>query len=254
MNSNTEAIKPAFSIIIPCFNSAFSIGKAINSIIKQHFSDFEILIIDGVSGDDTVNVVNGFQDNRIKIYSEADLGIYDAMNKGLKLAKGQWLYFLGSDDYLYDKFVLADIFNFIVLNHCRVLYGDVKVSGKNGWAIDGEIYGGEFDFNKFYKNNICHQSIFYNREFIIKHQFNFDLRFPVSADWDFNFKCWQKTRFLYVSRIVAVFQAGGLSSNKDIVEPFHFERRKYLPLRVRLNERIKKLLTIFRPLLGTHNT
>ena len=236
---------PFFSIIIPCYNSAGTIREALASIMQQRFTDLEVLIMDGASKDETLSIIKAFGDTRIKIYSEPDKGIYDAMNKGTLRATGQWLYFLGSDDYLFDENVLSDMQSFIAASASEVVYGDVKVKGEALWARDGEVYGGEFDFYALYKSNICHQSIFYNRKFVLRNGFTYSLRYPVSADWDFNFRCWQKTKFTYVERIVAVFQAGGLSTIKDIKEPFHQERRKYLPLHVRITERLKKLQKYF---------
>ena len=236
---------PFFSIIVPCLNSSNSIHQAVTSIIQQTFIDFEILIIDGNSSDETINILKSFQDRRIRVFSESDGGIYDAMNKGLNLAHGEWLYFLGSDDYLLDKFVFEDIQKLLNGYRGNVLYGNVKVAGKTSWANDGDIYDGEFDFYKFYKKNICHQSIFYNRKFIKKYKIVFNLQYPISADWDFNFQCWQFTKFKYISRTIAVFHAGGISTRSDIVEPFHSERRKYLPLLIRLNERLKLFLSSF---------
>ncbi|MEI7505135.1 MAG: glycosyltransferase, partial [Paludibacter sp.] len=99
------------------------------SIISQSFTDFEVHIIDGVSKDNTLEIVKSFNDKRIQILSEIDNGIYDAMNKGIKLAKGKWLYFLGSDDQLFDSRVLNEIY--ITSKHTRskVIYGSVKILG-----------------------------------------------------------------------------------------------------------------------------
>ncbi len=230
---------PFFSIIIPCFNSVGSIRQTMMSIIEQRCSDYEILIVDGASSDDTLAIVKSFQHPAITIISEPDLGTYDAMNKGIQKATGQWLYFLGSDDYLFDDQVLSDMQLVIAGVDSKVVYGDVKVKGDSLWAKDGTVYGGEFDFQMLYKNNICHQSIFYNKEFVLRHKISYNLRYPVSADWDFNFRCWQKTRFTFAERIVAVFQAGGISS-QNVTEPFHRERKKYLPWRVRMTERLKR--------------
>ncbi len=231
---------PFFSIIIPSLNSSRTIRRSLDSIIHQNFLDFEILIIDGNSIDDTISVINSYNDFRIKLFSGFDRGIYDAMNKGLQWAQGNWLYFMGSDDYLHDEFVLSDIQKFITSSRNKVVYGNVKVHGETGWANHGELYGGEFEFRKFYKSNICHQSIFYNRGFILENSIKYNLRFPICADWDFNFQCWNQTKFEYTSRVIAVFQAGGISSRNDIFEPFLKERKKYLPYHYRLREVIKK--------------
>ena len=94
---------PFISIIIPTFNAESTILKALESILQQTFKDFEILIIDGLSKDKTIEIVENLKDSRIKIHSDKDIGIYDAMNKGIHYAQGKWLYFIGSDDYLYNN-------------------------------------------------------------------------------------------------------------------------------------------------------
>jgi len=74
---------PFFSIIIPCLNSSSTIKRALDSVLNQSFKDFEILIMDGLSEDDTVFKINEYKDERLKVHIEKDFGIYDAMNKGL---------------------------------------------------------------------------------------------------------------------------------------------------------------------------
>lgn len=242
---------PFFSIIIPCFNSSKTIGKAIKSVIDQSFKDFEILIIDAVSTDDTVAIVHQFNEPRIKVYSEPDNGIYDAMNKGIALAKGEWLYFLGSDDYVFDNKVFDEVKVFILLNPACVVYGNVQINGSAGWARNGEVYAGEFDYDKLLKKNICHQSIFYNREFVLIHNFNFNLRYPVSADWDFNLRCWNKSKFAYLPQVIAVFQAGGLSTKKGVYEPFILERRKYWTFSMKLESLLKAFMKCIRSIFSS---
>lgn len=98
------------SIITPSFNSSDYLERAIKSVLNQNYKNWEHIIIDGVSTDKTIDIVRMYPDSRIKINIEKDNGIYDAMNKGIKMAKGDWLYFLGSDDWLYDEFVLEGVF------------------------------------------------------------------------------------------------------------------------------------------------
>src|SRR4051812_5182325 len=100
---------PFFTIIIPVFNSEKTIDIAIGSVLNQQYTSYEVLIIDGLSKDNTLEKVRSYNDARIKIHSEKDSGIYDAMNKGIAKATGTWLMFLGSDDELHDNNVLADI-------------------------------------------------------------------------------------------------------------------------------------------------
>jgi len=104
-------MNPFFSIIIPTYNSSATISVALNSIIKQSYQNFEVIIVDGLSNDNTISIISQFQDDRIKIFSEKDKGVYDAMNKGINYANGKWIYFMGSDDYFYDNTILFYISN-----------------------------------------------------------------------------------------------------------------------------------------------
>lgn len=112
------------SIIIPTYNSAAGIDLCLRSISSQTFREYEVIIADGLSTDSTVSQVEKFIpafNNQIKITSKKDNGIYDAMNKGLEQATGEWIFFLGSDDELHEDTVLYEIFNRADLKHHNVL-------------------------------------------------------------------------------------------------------------------------------------
>ncbi len=211
---------PFFTIIIPTYNSSATLKESLDSVLQQSFRDFEILLMDGVSKDDTVAVAASYHDERIHIHSEPDKGIYDAMNKGLKKASGQWIYFLGSDDRLYDAEVLNDVFQKIRTVKEKVAYGNVKIEGTVDWAKGGSVYGGKFNLYKLLRRNICHQSLFYRTEFIKKHRLEYNPEYPVSSDWDFNLKCRMHTDFFFIDRIIAVFNGGGLSSSEKNADSF----------------------------------
>ncbi len=200
-----------FSIIIPTFNSASDIANALTSVLNQTFQDFEVIVVDGLSKDETLNIVGSFQDKRIKVISEKDYGIYDAMNKGIRTANGQWLYFLGSDDSLYDNDVLGNVHGFISNTSSKVVYGNVVVKGNTGWANDGQVYDGEFDLEKLLNVNIAHQAIFYHRSvFSICGKYN--LHYKVCADYDMNLRVASRFKMDYMNIKVSNFNAGGAST------------------------------------------
>jgi len=201
-------MNPFFSIIIPTFNCKSTIKLAIESIINQSFTNFEIVVLDGLSSDKTVELLNGYNNQKIKITSEKDRGIYDAMNKGIQIAKGEWLIFLGSDDKLHNNFVLYDVARTIEAeDNCHVLYGNVYSTRFNG------CYDGEFDETKIFYKNICHQSIFFRKTvFYIIGQF--DLRYNAYADWHHNIK-WFLNKLInkkHINLIIADYADGGYSS------------------------------------------
>jgi glycosyltransferase involved in cell wall biosynthesis len=200
-----------FSIIIPTYNSETTLHRCLDSILAQNFNDFEILIMDGLSSDSTLKIAQNYQDPRIKIYSEKDAGIYDAMNKGIKASGGKWLYFLGSDDHLYNNTVLSSIYTHIENMTPDVIYGNVVspiLSGK---------YNGKYDYAKIYKENICHQAIFFKKQLFDKTG-PFNLKYKILADYDHNLKWFlnKKTKIAYIPDIIANYDSKGISTlNED---------------------------------------
>ena len=167
---------PKISIITVCLNAVGVIDTAITSVLGQNFLDFEYIVIDGGSKDGTVDLLNKYQQqNKLRYTSEADGGIYDAMNKGIKMATGEWIYFLGSDDVFFDAGVLQRIFarRFGV---AQIVYGNVQ------YLHAGIIYDGPFDQEKISTKNICHQAIFVNRTIFDKTGL-FNCRYKISADY-----------------------------------------------------------------------
>jgi glycosyltransferase involved in cell wall biosynthesis len=226
MNSGLYKMKlPFFSIIIPTFNSEKTLKHCLNSIVSQTFHDCEILLIDGLSEDSTIDIIKEYSSNFTGIHwiSQKDQGIYDAMNKGLKVANGEWIYFLGSDDKLASNKVLEQIYLFDKRGH-NVVYGDVKIIGNTTWAKHNDIYNGLFDLQTFLKKNICHQAIFYNLKFLKKYIGYFNIDYKVCSDWDFNLRCWAREPLLHIDMIIADFYGGGLTTktNKDDEFRNHF--------------------------------
>lgn len=241
---------PYFSIIIPTFNSANTLPRALGSIVGQTFTDWEVLIMDGVSTDQTINIAKSYNDDRIRIYSEPDKGVYDAMNKGIEKAVGEWLYFLGSDDFLLSDDVLTQVTNHIPTK-CDVFYGDVEAP-----QLDAR-HKGEWHF-KDIEYNRCHQAIFYNKN--VFHKLGkYNLKYIVFADHDMNLKWFlnKKIIFYYYPIIIAHYSDGGLSVQQtDGLFPFDFpilvllygwtklkwkEKRPYIILsKQRIHYKIKK--------------
>ena len=198
---------PYFSIIIPTYNSEKTLSNCLESILKQSFINYEVLIIDGVSTDSTLSIVKGYQDSRLKVTSEQDTGIYDAMNKGIKLAQGEWLYFLGSDDCLYSRNVLMLVNNVTSKTNLPVIYGNVM---RDDLSLGSKIYDGSFSIEKLLYQNICHQSIFYNKSVFDKIG-HYNIQYSIHADWDLNLRCRAMFNFHYVDTIIALFSSGGYS-------------------------------------------
>ena len=203
------ANNPTFSIIIPVYNSGKTLSAALDSIFIQTFKDYEVLIIDGLSADNTVEIAKKYNDQyaNIRIYSERDKGIYDAMNKGIDLALGEWLFFLGSDDSFFETTTLQQVVDSNYLTTHEIVYGNVYSSYFNG------SYDGVFTYSKLLQQNICHQSIFF-RKSVFSKTGKFNLKYKAYADWNHNINWFfsSKITYVHINLIVANFNYGGFSS------------------------------------------
>jgi len=219
------------TVITISYNSEAEIGQTIESVINLNYNNVEYVFIDGGSADATVEVINSYDEQLNKrgikkiLLSEKDKGIYDAMNKGIGLARGKWIYFLGSDDVLYDNKVLGSVFTFPGLDELDFIYGDI-VSPRYK-----DPYDGPFDFAKLLIFNISHQAIFY-RKALFEHFPTFNLRYKGHADWDLNIRLFSdgSVRIRYIGGIIARFGPGGLSSLHDVA----FLQEVLFPQRLRL--------------------
>ena len=196
---------PLFSIIIPTYNSQKTISFCLESVLKQSYPHFEILVMDGASTDETLTIARSYKDDRIRTYSEKDKGIYDAMNKGIKVSKGDWLIFLGSDDTLYADTTLSNVAP--LLEGYDVVYGNVYSTRFGG------LYDGEFTGKKLLKSNISHQAIFFNRGVFDKVGF-FNTRYKSQGDWDHNLRWFyaKDVKHKFIDVTITNFADGGLSS------------------------------------------
>ena len=205
---------PKISIITPTLNAEETIEACILSVKNQTYLNKEHLIIDGQSTDGTLNIVKKHVEQypHLKFISEKDEGIYDAMNRGIDLSSGDWLYFMGSDDILCSNTVLNDIFNRKETYNFDVIYGNVK------WGNTEQIYDGPFSRLKLLQRNICHQAIF-TRKTVFDRIGKFDIKFKTLADWVFNMR-WYNTkdiRHCYIENVIARYNLAGYSKyNHDM--------------------------------------
>jgi|SRR5450432_253512 len=206
---------PFITIITPAYNAARYITECIESVQRQTFSDFQHLILDGLSTDDTVTLVKKCQEqsDTLKLFSEKDEGIYDAMNKGINCSSGEWLYFLGADDILYNENVLENMAAYLRKGDAQIIYGDVFFKNYK------KLYDGVFDIEKILKKNLCHQAVFYYHT-VFKLNGPYNQKYRTEADYDLNLRCWLggRVKHQYVPLIIARFAEGGLSSaNRDLL-------------------------------------
>ncbi|WP_287936972.1 glycosyltransferase family 2 protein [Duncaniella freteri] len=241
----TETIK--ISIITVCYNAENTISKTIESVISQDYNHIEYIIIDGSSKDQTLCIINSYAGKISKVISEPDNGIYDAMNKGIEMATGDFIYFLGSGDYLIPNVIPAVIPQ--LSDTQSIYYGDVIFSPIN------KIYDGKFTKYKLAIRNICHQSMFFPTQFLKEHPY--DLKYKAYSDWVSNiFFISKGFRFVYLNIIIAKYEIGGFSESGDNV----FRKtqgqliRKHLGCKAYLYYKFRNLITdIIKPFISHFN-
>ena len=175
---------PKISIITVVYNGRQYIEDTILSVINQQYSNFEYIIVDGNSNDGTQEVIKKY-DSKIDYWvSENDSGIYDAMNKGIEIASGDWVIFMNCGDTFYNDQILEDVFTKKLDTDVKLLYGGCKV--RSDWGTftikarpDGEIW-----------KSFTHQSIFSKIE--LNREFHFNLNFKAASDFNFVYTVFSK--------------------------------------------------------------
>lgn len=216
---------PKVSIITATYNSAISIKNCLDSVVSQDYNDLEYLIIDGKSSDNTLNIVKDYQQKYpyIKLISEKDDGIYDALNKGVQLATGDVVGFVHSDDLLASNHTVNDIVNQIQNEQIDGVYGDLQ-------------YVDKIDLNKVirlwkscaFKTSLlkqgwmpAHPTLFLKKEVYEKHGL-FDLTYKIAADYDFMLRVLKDNslKFSYLPKVITKMRVGGASNRslKNIIQ------------------------------------
>ncbi len=207
---------PKITVITPALNTGASIETALKSVATQTYQNIEHIIVDGASKDKTLPTIRKYQKmyKHIRLLTEKDSGVYQAMNKGMDLSTGDWMYFMGADDAFYNENTLTDLYEQGLFQEEQIVYGNVSVLGDTSWAKNGSIYDGPFELKKLLKKNICHQAIFYPSS-VIKQIGYFTEKYSTSSDWDYNLRCFIKYKFTYADKIIAFFKTGGISMGGD---------------------------------------
>jgi len=214
------------SIITVVYNGEKYLCDTIESVINQTYKNIEYIVIDGGSTDKTLSILKKYSGNINKIISETDEGIYDAMNKGIKLAKGDIVGIINSDDY-FDINAVSNIVDRFKKCDCDVVYGDKllydeKNKIKKLYTVDVPQSIGEVNIS------MVHPSTFVKNE--VYEKINFDCKYEICADRDLFYKIYgHGYRFCKIDQVVAIMRTGGVSSSliKPLYEGFVI-RKKYL--------------------------
>ena len=209
-------MKPLLSVVVPTFNSQGCVAALLQSLVAQNFRDFEVIVSDGASTDQTLATVQQYSHRlpRLQVSSRPDGGVYDAINRGLALTQGRWLLVMGSDDRLHASGTLAAAAAHLTDNPAALVYGDVRMmaSNNNGVPVGGR-YIGPLALDQLLVRNICQQAIFYRRS-LFDRQGIFDQRYRLHADWDFNLRvALAGETLMWIDLVVADYAATGISTN-----------------------------------------
>jgi glycosyltransferase involved in cell wall biosynthesis len=206
--------KPIITVITVCYNSENKIKATIESVLQQHYDNLEYIVVDGGSTDNTIDIIKRYAskfNGDMRWISEPDEGVYDAMNKGIRKSKGDWIVFINAGDSFYSKDILNKIFindNDIINND--VIYGKVNVK----YSDQQEKIVSPEDLNEIWKGMVfCHQSSFIRSKVMKKYMY--DLSYEISADFDFFYRLFnQNYSFNEVDYVISNYEFEGISNDR----------------------------------------
>lgn len=216
---------PKISIITVCFNSVKTIEQTILSVVNQTYQNIEYIIIDGGSEDGTVDIIRRYQEKISYWVSEPDKGIYDAMNKGIDIAEGDYIYFLGSDDILFNVKVVEKVFSQIKKNQTDIYCGKVML-------IDYEL-NLKKEFGKLLrKEEIFHGNMYPHQGMLVKSALLkeniFNTKYKIAADFELLVKLLlENKKIVFYDNVIAFYNICGASS---------FDKLRYLEYKMILEE------------------
>lgn len=203
---------PTLSVITVVYNNVNDIERTVQSVLGQSYPHIEYVVVDGGSTDGTVEVLRPYEDRISQLISEPDAGIYDAMNKGLRLATGDYVLFMNSGDELYAPNTVEAVF--ASAPDSDIYYGETELRNEQ-WepiGIRRHKTPEQFDWKGFrYGMNISHQAIYIRRSLASE----YDLRYRLSADVDWVIRAAKKARNITNTQLfVAKYLVGGLSKKR----------------------------------------
>ena len=215
------------SIITINYNDKIGLKKTIESVISQNCKAFEYIVIDGASTDGSTEIIQNYAENFTYWVSERDAGIYNAMNKGIVKAKGDYVLFLNSGDVFYDKNTINSICkNF---GNADILYGDVfKDVSKFQAKAEIKKIPSHLDFNFFYNDTLPHQCCFIKRTLFDEYGL-YNEQLKITADWEFFIRviCKYERSYLHLNEVITIYDTGGLSSTPNLMY-LHKEERNLI--------------------------
>jgi glycosyltransferase involved in cell wall biosynthesis len=222
--------KPLITIVTVCYNSEHLISETIKSVLNQTYNNIEYIIIDGASTDRTLDIIKEYKpkfNGKMKLISEPDKGIYDAMNKGIESAYGEFIYFLNSGDLFFNNNIVEQVIKeFIKRSNIDIIYGNIniQISPNNQFIKKYK----NINFFSLMRHTICHQALFVKTR-IFEEIGDFNTKYKFASDYDWIIKCYiNKFNFRYIDKIIVNYDFNGISSLNENKNHIINERRKII--------------------------
>jgi len=220
--------QPTLSVITIVYNNVRDIERTMLSVLNQTYSNIEYIVVDGLSTDGTIEVINRYKSRIAKLISEKDEGIYDAMNKGLASAAGDYVLFMNSGDEFYANDTVAGVF--ASAPYADIYYGETEMIDDEGQSLGQRRHKAPkaLTWRSFrYGMSVSHQAICIRRSLTEP----YDRKYQLSADIDWILRAVKKAKkIVNVNQYVAKYLVGGMSKTKhrqSLMERFDIMRRYY---------------------------
>lgn len=228
--ANPEA-RTLFSIITVTYNASATIAQTMESVATQTCKLYEHIIVDGASTDGTLEIVEKYKNKRTKIFSKPDAGIYDAMNRGMQMAKGEYYIFLNSGDRFHSKTTLQSIADAIFDNDFPgIVYGQTEIVDIDGNFLAPRHLNApkELSLSSFKEGmTVCHQAFVAYYKIVSP----FDLKYKFSADYEWCIRCLQHSRRnIYIDETLIDYLCEGVTTRnhrKSLKERFEIMSKYY---------------------------
>lgn len=243
------------TIITINYNNNIGLIKTIESVINQTWTDFEFIIIDGGSTDESLATIRKYEKHINYWVSEKDRGIYDALNKGIQLARGTYVNFMNSGDFFFNNTILEEIHHKFK-ESIGVLYGDSFYFNQEGYDRV-EKTPSQLSFSHFFNSGINHQASFIKRELFFKY-FMYNIEYKICSDWEFFIYvlCKKNETYEHLQKTICYYDFSGISAVSENLHLYYQERelimKKHFPLfyddfvsyNTLVDRRIKKVFRI----------
>ncbi|MBT9313001.1 glycosyltransferase family 2 protein [Leptothoe kymatousa] len=240
----------SITIITICKNAQSTLEKAIESVLYQNYKHIQYIVIDGKSSDETPAILEKYSERIAKIISEEDSGIYSAMNKGIRYAEGDYIYFLNSDDFLVDEHVISDVANFITRHpNSDIVYGNLEIRDIND---DRQVLASPEPsqiLRTLVSGAMHHQATFaHQRVFEEVGVFKEKYKSAGDYEWWIRVASEESLSKAYYDRVIASYFVGGQSSNLTLALQEMFEAQNNAAI-YQTNHWLSKRIRIYQEII-----